>query len=88
MNTGNQALRIAFSLNGITPNPASNQHYFTLPNQSGVQTTRWEIRCSEIYLYGGGASATFSLAAGLSPVPSRYFNGITGSLGGVYGGIG
>jgi len=87
MNTGNQALRIGFSSNGIG-GLTREAHYFTIPNTAGAQTSRWELRCSEIYIYGGGASATFSLAAGLSPVPSRYFNGITGSLGGVYGGIG
>jgi hypothetical protein len=87
MNTGAQDIRIGFSSNGIgglTP----EAHYFTLPASANAQTSRWELRCSEIYLYGGGASATFSLAAGLSPVPSRYFADMTGSLGGVYGGIG
>ena len=87
MNTGNQAIRVGFSNNGVTGNPPTQSHYFTI-NTAGAQTSRWELRCSEIYIYGGGASATFSLAAGLSPVPSKYFAAMSGSFGGVYGGIG
>lgn len=88
MNTGGQGLRIGFSNNGVIGNPTVQSHYFTIPATIGAQTSRWELRCSEIYLYGISGTTTFSLAAGLSPVPSRYFADMTGSLGGVYGGIG
>ena len=89
LNTSNAAIRVGFSENGVNANPASNAHYFTVPATTpGTQTTRWELRCSKLYLRGEGASATFSLAAGLSAVPSRYFDAMSGSLGGVYGGIG
>ena len=88
INTGGQGLRIGFSNNGNIGNPLPQSHYFTLPATVGAQTSRWELRCSEIYIYGVGGTCTFSLAAGLSPVPSRYFNDISGSFGGVYGGVG
>jgi hypothetical protein len=88
MNTGGQGLRIGFSNNGTIGNPPPEAHYFTLPTTVGAQTSRWELRCSEIYLYGVGGAVAFSLAAGLSPVPSRYFDAMSGSLGGVYGGVG
>ena len=77
MNTSNAAIRVGFSENGVNANPASNAHYFTVPGTAGTQTTRWELRCSKLYLRGEGASATFSLAAGLSAVPSRYFDAIS-----------
>ena len=87
MNTSNKAIRVGFTQNGVNANPATGAHYFTVPH-SGTQMARWELRCSKIYLRGEGASATFSLAAGLSPVASHYFEAMSGSLGGVYGGIG
>jgi len=88
VNTSNVAIRVGFTQNGIAANPVTNSHFFTLPASSGEGTARWELRCSEVYIWGEGASATFSLAAGLSPIPGRYFADISGSFGGVYGGIG
>lgn len=85
-NTGDP-LHIGFTENGVSGNP--DDYRFSLPFAAGANSTaRWELRVSKMYFLADTNPVNFSLIAGLSPVPSRYFDDITGSLGGVYGGIG
>ena len=90
-NTGGVPLRVGFTQNGTVGNPANQAHYFTIPTAgagTSTSTRRWELRCSRVYLYGEGGTCNFSLMASLTGVPSRYLNDMSGSLGGVFNGIG
>ena len=91
-NMGTNNLKIGFTANGVNANPASQAHYFVLSGSSSSQpsaaTARWELRCAQIFFAAEAGTATYSLAAGLTGIPERYLNDMSGSLGGVYGGIG
>jgi len=86
-NRGVADLRIGFSANGVLGNPPTTAHHFILPAVTG-STTRWELRCSSIYFSGPNGATEFSLAAGLTGIPAQYFDDMSGSLGGIYSGVG
>lgn len=59
-------------------------NYFTV--DAGV-SFRDEIRCDRIFISGSaGTNVDFELVMGISPIPRKQFNTITGSLG--YQGVG
>ncbi len=90
-NLGANILRIGFSANGVNGNPPNQAHYYELSASSATKesaTTRWELRCSSMFFAAANATTTFSLAASLTGVPARYLDDMSGSIGGVYDGIG
>jgi hypothetical protein len=91
-NLGANALRVGFSANGVNANPPSQAHYFTLPASSAAlvspTTARWELRCSRLFIAAAASTTTYSLIAGLTGIPGRYFTDMSASLGTFYNGIG
>ena len=73
---------IAFSFTslGLTP---SNSNYYIL---SGAQEYSGEIRTDRLFVSGVAGSATFSIVAGLTGIPSRNMLQVTGSNG--FNGVG
>ncbi len=87
-NTGYNELRIGFTQNGVEgAGGGPGAAYYTLGGPSG-STSRWEIRCSKLFVQSQAGGTSYTVAAGLTGIPSRYFEGITGSLGRAYSGIG
>ena len=91
-NMGTNNLHIGFTANGVTANPDNQAHYFVLSGSSATQpsaaTARWELRCSRMFFAAAAETVSFSLAAGITGIPERYLNDMSGSQGGVYGGVG
>lgn len=95
---GSHALRVGFSHSGSlglggsisgsdSKTGASHKNYFIIP--ADKTTPRLEIRCKELFFAkngGGGTNASFTVIAGLTPIPTRNFPLLSGSKG--YLGIG
>lgn len=73
-------LCVGFSENGLKP---SNSNFYVL---SGSEVFSEEIRTTRVFLSGSSGNSTFTLAAGLTVIPSRNAVVLTGSNG--FGGIG
>ena len=82
-NTGatSTAMAVSFTENGLKP---SNSNYFIL---SGSESFGADVRVNKVFVSGSvGASTTFSIIGGLTPIPEKYMTILTGSNG--FGGVG
>jgi len=86
-NIGQHDIRLGFTANGV--NAAETANYTVIHAPSG-STQRLELRCTEIWFRSNGPShpTGFSVVAGLTTIPNKNFPEMTGSSGGIYGGIG
>ena len=73
-NTGG-TLAVSFTANGLKP---ANANYFLL---SGTAELNTEIRTDRLFVSGVAGTSTFSLLAGLTPIPVKNFLLITASNG-------
>ena len=64
---------------GFTQNGVNGTNYFSLP--PGTDSL-FEVRCKEVWIAVAGATATFSMFAALTTVPSRFMPELTGSVTG------
>jgi len=78
--TAGTTLAVGFTANGLAPTSAN---YFVL---SGSESFTGEIRASSVWLSGSSGSSTFSLAAGLTLIPTGTMLHLTASNG--YSGVG
>jgi len=78
-NAGAGAVRVGFTKNGVEANPVSNSNYFVIP--AAEQSARLEIKCTELWVAGHGATPTISLVAGYTNIPKGRFLNLTGSEG-------
>ena len=84
--TTNANLRFGFTKNGVLG--AKGTHHVTGTNNNyfvvkqNTDTPRLEIRCTDLYFAGDGATSTFEVVAGLTTIPST---AMTGSLSGSNG---
>ena len=96
-NTGNNPMKMGFTLNGVTGSGGSvsgtvheqnADHDNSFVVGAGVTTSRLEIRVKEIYFVEQIPSnaTSFSLIAGITPIKNTMFPTLTGSSG--YIGVG
>tara|TARA_R100000005_G_C4957055_1_gene175217 strand:- start:204 stop:653 length:450 start_codon:yes stop_codon:yes gene_type:complete len=95
---GSHAIRVGFTPNGVTAKGgsvsgsdsetgASHKNYFVIA--ADKTTPRLEIRCKQLFFAkdgGNSTEASFTIMAGLTPIPERNFPLLSGSEG--YLGIG
>ena len=84
---GGSTLRVGFSENGVTGNPASESRFFDILEG---QTRNLELRVKDLFLTGTSGAPVLELVAGLSVVKADMFPAMTGSLSGsgIFGGVG
>jgi len=76
--TAADAIKLAFSAEGIDGTPATGQkNYFSIP---GGQTVNLDIRCKSVFL-STESNSEWSMCAGMTPILANEFPVLTGSNG-------
>lgn len=74
-NSGANDVRVGFTRNGISGSAASK--YFVVTGSGGE--TKFDLRVRDLFLIGDGGATTVDVLGGLTAIPRRFYQPLTGA---------